>query len=77
MSGCLLEYIYHLEKRNKNVFLKIEKNNKKKMVRSGLAHIGIGVIRPQTQNTPIFGFGSGFGNFQVFAHSTYIPCKLV
>ena len=28
-------------------------------------------IRPETQNTPIFGFGWGFGNFGVFAHSTH------
>ena len=32
--------------------------------------IGIVVIQPETQNTPIFGFGSGFGYFRVFAHSS-------
>ena len=41
-------------------------------VRSGLSIIGIGVIRPETQNTPIFGFRSGFGNFWVFAQSDFL-----
>ena len=39
-------------------------------VGSGLAHIGIGFIRPETRNSQIFELGSGFGDFRGFARSS-------